>query len=72
MVSGGLLFAWGTLRAGWLPRRWLGVFAAGLGINLVLAFVPAPEIAQTVGSAVRNVGLAGLCWFVFASRSSEE
>ncbi len=57
MIVGGLMFAYSALCARWLPRAPLLLFAAGLVINLVLALTPAPDILQTVGSAVRNAGL---------------
>jgi len=57
MVLGGLMFAVSALRAGWLPRRALLLFAAGIAWNLVLALLPAPDILQTIGSALRNLGI---------------
>jgi hypothetical protein len=60
MVVGGLLFTGAALRAGGLPRPAVWLFGAGLLINLVLALVPAPDILQTVGTAVRNAGLVGM------------
>jgi hypothetical protein len=64
MVVGGALFAASMLRAGWLPRTPLRVFAAGLAINLVLALLPTPDILQAIGSAVRNLGLIALGYAV--------
>jgi hypothetical protein len=60
MVVGGLLFTRAALRAGGLPRPAVWLFGAGLLVNLVLALVPAPDILQTVGTAVRNAGLVGM------------
>lgn len=57
MVIGGLLFSWSVLRAGWLPRSAVVLFASGLLVNLILAFTSAPEILQTIGTAIRNLGL---------------
>jgi hypothetical protein len=57
MVIGGLLFSWSVLRAGWLPRSAIVLFASGLLVNLILAFTSAPEILQTIGTAFRNLGL---------------
>jgi hypothetical protein len=66
MVSGGLLFAWSALRAGWLPKTSLLLFAAGILTNLVLTFLPAPDILQTIGSALRNLGLMAMgCAILF-------
>jgi hypothetical protein len=60
MVAGGLLFGTSVLRAGWLPRPAVLLFLAGIVTNLVLAFVPAPDILQTLGSGLRNLGLMGM------------
>lgn len=71
MVGGGLLFAGAGLHSGWTPRWALGLFAAGLAVNLLLALLPAPDILQTVGSGLRNLGLMGLGWAVLAGGASE-
>ena len=60
MVMGGLLFAIAAWRARELPRVAVGVFAAGLLLNLALAALPAPDILQTIGTACRNAGLIGV------------
>lgn len=60
MVAGGLLFAWAALRAPGMPRLPVLSFGAGLLVNLALALVPAPDILQTVGTAIRNAGLVGM------------
>jgi hypothetical protein len=60
MVGGGLLFGWSALRVGWLPRSSVLLFLAGIVVNLGLAVLPAPDILQTVGSAMRNFGLMGM------------
>lgn len=60
MVVGGLLFAWAALRAPSLPRLAVLLFGAGLLVNLGLALVPAPDMLQVVGTAVRNAGLVGM------------
>lgn len=57
MVVGGLLFAWSAAQTGWLPRHALILFAAGILCNLLLALIPAPDLLQTIGSAVRNLGI---------------
>lgn len=60
MIVGGLLFAAGAWRAGQLPRVATALFATGLLLNLVLALLPVPDLAQIAGSAVRNAGLMGM------------
>ena len=60
MVIGGLLFAWAAWRTRGLPRIAVGLFGAGLLMNLLLALVPAPDILQTLGTLVRNAGLVGM------------
>jgi len=60
MVIGGLLFARAALRTIVLPKLAVRLFGAGLLINLGLALVPAPDILQTVGTVIRNAGLAGM------------
>lgn len=57
MVLGGLLFAYAVGRAGSLPKASVLLFAVGLGTNLVLALLPAPDIFQIFGTAARNLGL---------------
>ncbi|MCQ9377673.1 hypothetical protein [Methyloversatilis sp. XJ19-49] len=60
MVLGGFMFAWSALRAGWLPKWPLLLFAAGVALNLLLALIPAPDILQTIGTAARNLGLVAM------------
>lgn len=33
------------------------LFGAGLAVNLIMGLLPVPDIFQTIGSAVRNLGL---------------
>jgi hypothetical protein len=68
MIVGGLLFANAALRTSTLPRLAVWLFGTGLLINLVLALVPAPDILQTVGTAVRNSGLAGMGYAVLLGK----
>lgn len=72
MVAGGLLFAWSALGSRALPRLAVGLFAAGLLVNLVLALVPAPDILQTVGTAIRNAGIVGMGYALLFSGASRE
>ena len=60
MVVGGLLFVWSAIRSTALPRYAVLLFGTGLLVNLVLALVPAPDILQTVGTAIRNAGIVGM------------
>ncbi len=60
MVVGGLLFAWSAIRSSTLPRHAVLLFGIGLLVNLALALVPAPDILQTVGTAIRNAGIVGM------------
>lgn len=64
MVAGGALFAWEAWRTRALPRVAVGLFAAGLAVNLALALLPAPDLLQTLGSACRNTGLMAMGWAV--------
>ena len=68
MICGGVLFAWAVLRAGWLPRFAVLLFLAGIGMNLLLSLLPAPDILQTIGSAARNLGLVAMGYAIVATR----
>jgi len=72
MIVGGLLFANAALRTSTLPRLAVWLFGTGLLINLALALVPAPDILQTVGTAVRNAGLAGMGYAVLRESRDRE
>ena len=62
MIVGGACFGAATLSAGVLPR-WTGwLFLTGIAVNLVLGLLPAPDLLQTLGSALRNTGLIGMGW----------
>lgn len=60
MVGGGLLFGFTSLKAGLLWRKGVSLFIAGLLLNLLLTFLPLPDIVQTIGSTLRNCGLIGI------------
>jgi hypothetical protein len=68
MVLGGLMFAWSALRAGWLPRWPLLLFASGIAVNLLVALMPVPDILQTIGSTVRNCGLMAMGYGILFKR----
>jgi hypothetical protein len=67
MVLGGLLFCWSTLRARWLPKHSILLFLFGLSTNLILSLLPAPAVLQTIGSAVRNLGLVAMGYFILVN-----
>ena len=67
----GLLFAGSALRERGLPRPAVSLFGAGLLVNLLLALVPAPGILQTVGTAVRNAGVVGMCYAILFDNHGE-
>lgn len=60
MVIGGLLFGFSALQAGILWQKGIILFIFGLFLNLILTFLPLPEILQIIGSSVRNLGLIGI------------
>lgn len=60
MVIGGLLFGFSALKAGVLWRKGIVLLIVGLLLNLLLTFLPLPEILQIIGSSIRNLGLAGI------------
>jgi hypothetical protein len=64
MIIGGLLFVRSALHGKCLPPGAVVLFGIGLIVNLVLALVPAPDILQTVGTAIRNAGLVGIGYAV--------
>jgi hypothetical protein len=70
MICGGLLFGWSVFRAGWLPRLAVVAFLAGVLANLIVWLLPAADILQTIGSAVRNLGLVLMGYFILTRRSS--
>ena len=72
MVLGGLMFAWSALRAGWLPRWPLLLFASGIAVNLLVALMPVPDILQAIGSTVRNFGLMAMGYGILVKRLQAE
>jgi hypothetical protein len=68
MVIGGLLFTVAAWRAAQLTRVGVGLFGAGLLVNLILAALPAPDILQTVGTLLRNLGLIAMGADIMAAR----
>jgi hypothetical protein len=68
MVCGGTLFGWSIWRAAWLPRGASALFLAGLVLNLALALLPVADIWQTLGSALRNLGLMSMGYAILRLR----
>jgi hypothetical protein len=64
MVTGGALFGWATLDARVLPGWTAWMFLAGIGLNLLVALTPLPDLVQTAGTVLRNAGLIGMGWTV--------
>lgn len=60
MIVGGLMFGFASLKAGILWQKGVILFIFGLLLNLVLTFLPLPDIFQTIGSTIRNLGLIGV------------
>lgn len=57
MVVGGAMFGLDSLRTRVLWQGAIGLFVVGIILNLGLALLPLPDILQTLGSSVRNLGL---------------
>ena len=72
MVAGGLLFSWAALHSRALPKPAVLLFAAGLLVNLGLALVPAPDILQTAGTAIRNAGIVGMGYALLFGSANRE
>ena len=60
MVVGGLMFGFSAFKAGVLWRKGVILFIFGLLLNLSITFLPLPDIFQTIGSSIRNLGLIGI------------
>jgi hypothetical protein len=67
MVAGGLLFGWASWRAGVVSRVAAALFIAGLSTNLAAALAPVPDVAQTIGTGIRNAGLIAMGWRLAAA-----
>lgn len=72
MVAGGLLFAYGSLRARVLPKYAIALFALGILMNLLIVFLPLPDTAQIAGSLTRNAGLIWMGISLLAERDGAE
>jgi hypothetical protein len=60
MVVGGVLFGVAALRARVLWHAAVALFLLGIAINLAVGVIPVPDVMQTIGSTVRNLGLMGI------------
>lgn len=60
MIIGGVTFAAATYRASVFPRWTAVMFFVGIVLNLSFTLVAAPDMFQTLGSALRNLGLIGM------------
>jgi hypothetical protein len=69
MVVGGALLGLSALQAKVLWRGAVSLFLIGIALNLVLNLLPLPEILQTLGNTVRNVGLMGIGFGLMRSLS---
>ncbi|MCO6511753.1 MAG: hypothetical protein J5I65_13265 [Aridibacter famidurans] len=67
MVVGGIAFGVASFRACVFPKWTSTLFLAGVFLNLLLSFLPVPEIMQTLGTALRNAGLIGMGWSLLLS-----
>jgi hypothetical protein len=69
MVVGGLLFGLASWWANVLPRGPVLAFLVGVLLNLAFSLLPVPELWQTVGSTVRNLGLMGIGLALLTNRA---
>jgi hypothetical protein len=60
MVVGGGAFGLATIRAGIVPSWTAWLFLSGIGLNLIVASLSLPDLLQTIGSALRNLGLIAM------------
>ena len=70
MIYGGLISAWAAFRARWFPRYPALLLAMGIVINFILWLLAVPDTYQTIGSAVRNLGIACMGWMLLSRRGS--
>lgn len=70
MIAGGLAFGWASLQARVLPRVAVAAFLIGILLNTVLGLLPVPDLLQTLGSTVRNLGLIGMGWALISQPPS--
>ncbi len=66
MILGGLAFGGATYQSRVFPAWTSVVFLSGISVNALLTVVGAPEILQTLGRALRNLGLIGMGLFLAA------
>ena len=64
MILGGLAFGGATYQSRVYPAWTSVVFLLGISVNFLLSVIGAPELLQTLGSALRNLGLIGMGLFL--------
>jgi hypothetical protein len=69
MVIGGVLVAVSACRGFALPRPAVALFGSGVQPNFLLAIAAAPDMLQTLGTAVRNAGLIGMGYSLLFGRA---
>lgn len=69
MIAGGLMFAFASLKTGILSAKGVYLFVVGLLLNLAFAIIRVPDIFQTIGSSLRNVGLMWIGYTLLKGRS---
>ena len=62
MIYGALIFAWAVFHTKQIPRYSVFLLALGVVVNIVLWLLAVPDTYQTIGSAVRNLGIACIGW----------
>lgn len=72
MVVGGLLFGFASLKAGVLWRTGIILFIVGILLNLIITFLPLPEIVQIIGSSIRNFGLMAIGFGMMRTLSARD
>ena len=71
MIYGGLIFAWAAFHTSQFPRYPVFLLAFGVVVNIVLWLFGVPDTYQTLGTAIRNLGIACIGWtLMFGWRSA--
>lgn len=67
MIYGALIFAWAAVHTEQFPRYPALLLALGVVVNIVLWLLSVPDTYQTMGTAVRNLGIACIGWALMFS-----